>query len=299
MKPDVKGPWIALYTKTIYSETFNHLTCAERSVFLQGFFLAARMEYDCLYNGRFYHVRPGQFVISQRDLAKQCGEGCTRKIVRSTIDKLVASHTWAQSRAKSGAQSPNLITFINWSVYQHPVKERAQSRAQQGAQLGPTDTPQPCFKSEENHALQGSYKVYTQTREKSSPQPETDPIDVQGVQDAWTSICVPAGLHGVRDWSAWNDRIRTAWKRIAASKDPAWAILTPLDRFKDLFTHASKVGFLTGGNDRKWKADLEFVLRPLSVDRIMTGFYEDRPKEKYNPNKSATDVHMWDNVKGW
>jgi len=159
MTPDYKGPWIALYTKTAHSETFNGLTCVERSVFLQGFLLAARMEYDCLYNKHYYHILPGQFVISLRDFAEQCGDGCSLKIVRSTIDKLTLAQTWAHGRAGRGAQSPSLITFINWGVYQRPLNERAQSRAHDKAQLGHTDTPQPLIKGGENDALHGSYKV--------------------------------------------------------------------------------------------------------------------------------------------
>jgi hypothetical protein len=161
MTPDTKGPWIALYTKTIYSQTFNFLTCVERSVFLQGFLLAARMEYDCLYKRRFYHILPGQFVISQRDLATQCGEGCTRQIVRSTIDKLVAAQTWTHQRAKSGAQSPSLITFINWSVYQRPLTMTTQSRTHRATKLQPTDGIQPLINGGENASLHSSYKDVT------------------------------------------------------------------------------------------------------------------------------------------
>ena len=143
MTPEAKGPWIALYTKTVYSQTFNLLTCAERSVFLQSFLLAARMEYDCSYKGHFYHILPGQFVISLRDLAEQCGEGCSLKIVRDTISKLVASGTWTHERVQSRAQSPSLITFINWGVYQRPLTSRAQLGAHDRAQLGHTDGIQP------------------------------------------------------------------------------------------------------------------------------------------------------------
>lgn len=111
---------------------------------------------------------------------------------------------------------------------------------------------------------------------KSSPLPKSlDPTNYQGFQDAWTSICVSAGLHGVRDWSTWYERIRGAWNRIAVSKDPSWSALSPLERIRDLFTHAARLPFLAGDNSRKWKADLEFVLRPLSIDRIMGGYYRD------------------------
>jgi len=171
MKPDSKGSWIALYTKTLYSETFNRLSCAERSVFLQCFFLAARMEYDCAYNGRFYHLLPGQFVISQRDLAKQCGEGCTRQIVRGAISKLVDLKTITHSRPQSGTQSPSLITFINWSVYQHTPKLTTQSRTQSTTQLQPSDTLQQLMNGGEN----APYKVGTVLKEGLVQKTEMSP----------------------------------------------------------------------------------------------------------------------------
>jgi len=111
---------------------------------------------------------------------------------------------------------------------------------------------------------------------KSSLLPKPlDSTNYQGFEDAWISICVSAGLHGVRDWSTWHERIKGAWNRIAASKDSSWSVLSPLERICDLFTHAAKIPFLAGDNSRKWKADLEFVLRPLSIDRIMGGYYCD------------------------
>ena len=38
------------------------------------------------------------------------------------------------------------------------------------------------------------------------------------------------------------------------------------------------------------------LFRPSNFDRYLN---QVEPQEKYNPNKSATDVHMWDNIKGW
>ena len=164
MTPDYKGPWVALYIKTIYGKTFNQLSCAERSVFLQGLFLAARVEYDCSYDGHFYHVLPGQFVVSQRGLAKQCGEGCSRQIVRDTISKLEADGTWTCLRTQSGPQSPSLITFMHWGLYQRPLKRTTQSRTHRTTQLQPTDSIQPLMNGGENDALPCSYNVDTQTR---------------------------------------------------------------------------------------------------------------------------------------
>jgi hypothetical protein len=152
------------------------------------------MEYDCLYNKHYYHLLPGQFVISQRELAQQCGDGCSRKIVRSTIDKLVTAQTWAHSRAQSGAQSPSLITFINWSVYQRPLNERAQSRAHSRAKLGPTDTPQPLINGGENASLQGSYKVGTKGPSLNGFKIESQKLTTQTLEEkTWAGI--PSGSY--------------------------------------------------------------------------------------------------------
>lgn len=159
MKSDSLGPWIKLYTKTSHSKTFSELTFLQRSVFFQMLLMAARMEYDCIYGGHTYHLQPGQFVISLRDLAATCGKDCSLKIVRDTISKLAAAQTLTQFRAQSRAQSPSLITFINWSVYQRPLRERAQSRAHHRAQLGHTGGIQPLMNSGQNAALEGSKKV--------------------------------------------------------------------------------------------------------------------------------------------
>jgi uncharacterized phage protein (TIGR02220 family) len=167
MKPDIKGPWIALYTKTADSDSFQTLSCAERSVFLQSFFMAARMEYDCVYHRRTYHLLPGQFVCTLPDLAQRCGRGCSVKIVRRTLDKLKACLTWADGRADERADAPHLVTFINWGVYQWQPPMRADDRALPRNSIGQTDGTQSPFAPTENDALPSHYKVITQTRQKS------------------------------------------------------------------------------------------------------------------------------------
>jgi len=167
MKPDVKGPWIALYTKTADSDSFQTLSCAERSVFLQSFFMAARMEYDCVYHRRTYHLLPGQFVCTLPDLAQRCGRGCSVKIVRRTLDKLKACLTWADGRADERADAPHLVTFINWGVYQWQPPMRADDRALPRNSIGQTEGIQSPFAPTENDALPSHYKVITQTRQKS------------------------------------------------------------------------------------------------------------------------------------
>ena len=165
MTPDYKGPWVALYAKTTDSKAFMELTCVERSVFFHTFLLAARTERDFLYHQRSYHLLPGQFVITISDLAQQCGYGCTEKIVRRTVDKLVKYQTWAHQRADGRADAPNLITFINWSCYQLSIGKRADGRADGRADEGHTEGTLPLSTTDgKNSNKEGTLVFGTQTR---------------------------------------------------------------------------------------------------------------------------------------
>jgi uncharacterized phage protein (TIGR02220 family) len=142
MKPDGKGPWVALYRKTGSSDTFLSLSCAERSIFLQSLFLAAGTEYDCLYHGRTYRLLPGQFVTTLDDLAKKCGRGCSIKMVRRTLDKLKEAQTWADNRVSKRADAPHLVAFSNWASYQLGYGHRADERADDRHTLGQDECQQ-------------------------------------------------------------------------------------------------------------------------------------------------------------
>ena len=54
--------------------------------------------------------------------------------------------------------------------------------------------------------------------------------------------------------------------------------------FGELFGLASKSDFLNGVNDRGWRADFDFILKPKNRQKILEGGYEnvkkDEPKEK-------------------
>lgn len=104
-------------------------------------------------------------------------------------------------------------------------------------------------------------------------EPDQDPVPYQDLVDLWRSVCVPAGMHNVRDVDRLKAKMKAAWYRMEQSKDPELVTLDTLGRFKALLTKAAGSAFLCGHNDRQWAADMEFVLRPLSVERIMDGYY--------------------------
>lgn len=87
-------------------------------------------------------------------------------------------------------------------------------------------------------------------------------------------------------------RLMEAWNEFSSlPKIKAWttARKTSLSaRMKDQFflenwlpaiERASRSPFLTGSNDRGWKADIEFFLQPNSVAKIMEGKYDQSAKQ--------------------
>lgn len=53
-----------------------------------------------------------------------------------------------------------------------------------------------------------------------------------------------------------------------------------LEQFKEICAIANKSDFLTGNNDRNWKADFDFIIRPDKAVSILEGKYSYKQKDK-------------------
>ena len=53
-----------------------------------------------------------------------------------------------------------------------------------------------------------------------------------------------------------------------------------IEQFKEICVIANKSDFLTGNNDRNWKADFDFVIRPDKAVSILEGKYNFKKKDK-------------------
>ena len=97
--------------------------------------------------------------------------------------------------------------------------------------------------------------------EGPTPKPKA-PDGCSVVVDLWREICVPAGMPDVNP-GAWGKSTKA--KASKAAKDP--------DELRALFVRASKAPHLRGENDRRWKADLLWVLG-TGRERIDAGRYD-------------------------
>ena len=65
-----------------------------------------------------------------------------------------------------------------------------------------------------------------------------------------------------------------------------------IEQFKEICVIANKSDFLTGNNDRNWKADFDFVIRPDKAVSILEGKYNFKKKDKMDGF-----IKLWEEAK--
>jgi hypothetical protein len=77
------------------------------------------------WKGEKYKAKPGQFVTSLENIAKECGKGVSVQNVRTALTRFEKLEFLTNESTKTG----RLITIANWEVYQS-VEENQQSDQQ-------------------------------------------------------------------------------------------------------------------------------------------------------------------------
>lgn len=222
------------------------------------------------------------------------GTGMSKPHVARAIGKLVQRGLIEKTIANLGNAKPTRYQFnkhtAEWKAVPKQAPHSAKTGTAQGEEQQQTTVSQAVVPQTDPVPKQAPPPVpkqaLTTTREdtekkvpkdkvlwQDDPDLEPDPVPYQDLVNLWRSVCVPAGMHNVRDVDRLKPKMKAAWTRMEQSKDPELVTLDTLGRFKALLTKAAGSAFLCGHNDRQWAADLEFVLRPLSVERVMDGYY--------------------------
>lgn len=90
---------------------------------------------------------------------------------------------------------------------------------------------------------------------------------IDGLVDMYNSICIK--LPKVR---ALTDKRKTSVEKLYKKYD--------LDTFKKVFEIANTSSFLTGDNDRGWKADFDWLLQEEKFIRVLEGKYDSKRKKQ-------------------
>lgn len=109
-----------------------------------------------------------------------------------------------------------------------------------------------------------SQKPFSKGFLKHSKQKE---FKIDGLVDMYNSICI--NLPKVR---ALTDKRKTSVEKLYKKYD--------FDTFKKVFEIANTSSFLTGDNDRGWKADFDWLLQEEKFIRVLEGKYDGRRKKQ-------------------
>lgn len=102
--------------------------------------------------------------------------------------------------------------------------------------------------------------------ESASPR-AADPPPFQGILKAWNGVAQKAGLPEAEELTRPRQvAVRARWQ------SPLWR-----SRWQEALGKVPGSGFLKGDNDRGWRANLDWFLRPGTVAKLLEGAYHGKP----------------------
>jgi hypothetical protein len=231
--------------------------------------------------GKRIEIKPGQVLGASAWLARRWN--WTRKTVRNFIARLERHHMLEVQAALEAVfrgpdpglgldcvgsetghyngNQPNVLTVCNYETYQ--VGERPEGppegppKGHQGATEGPH------LKKERRKEIEKENPLTPLA--SFDPEASGDPVDASVVQAAFDAYNATAKRCGLSQATTLTDDRR---KKIKDRLDTYG-----LDGWTRAMANIEKSAFLTGKNDKKWKASLEFVLQASSFNKLHDGVY--------------------------
>lgn len=133
--------YFKIWRSLIEDPIFLHSTPAQIKVLIAILSIVSWKERKWDDFGHKFVIKPGQIYISTRDLAKLCGDGITRDLVRSALKRFEKLGFLTQHCPQYSAQSKTLITVVNWDKYQGSDNGTPQYLPQYLPQYDPSTTP--------------------------------------------------------------------------------------------------------------------------------------------------------------
>jgi len=195
-------------------------------------------------------------------------EGRVARLHRSAKGAAATKDKWA--KLKNGAPSTLQAGLEQASSLVQAGPEQASSTLEPGSNHAQFNSIQ--FNSdqegEESDSPDGAPPLLT------AENSEEDPLGLTAVKpkpgeviDLWNEICAP------KDFARCRPTARRA-TGIRARLD----ILPTLKHWREFFDQVAASPFLSGQNDRGWKANIDWVLNETNATKILEGNYSTKPK---------------------
>lgn len=202
--------------------------------------LAGHEEKQWIWKGKKFCTHPGQFITSLDSLAKKAGVSV--RSVRTALANFEKLDFLTSQSTKTG----RLITVVNWALYQSRDEETTNEATndRQSTDKAPTTT--------KNNKNNKKYKERVETADA-----------VTSLVNEYHSRC-----------SLLPKVIKVTDKRQRAVK--ARLSDDGLDTLLQVFDRANQSAFLTGNNDRGWKADFDWLINQTNMAKVLEGKYDNK-----------------------
>lgn len=230
------------------------------------------------HKGRPLDLKRGQVLAGRAFLAERWGWG--EKQVRIFLD-LLASENMVE-KGQSNGHFANVITICNYEKYQSPDKaeqpdegpEQGQSAASAGPVQGQTLTISTITtngtKIEDTDA---------DASECASAAPSRKPVEPQPVIEAFEAYLAVAAEYGLSQPRTLTPAMRKSiGARLREHTPGGW---------QDMLDGLAASEFLRGKNERGWRANLDWIVKPANFSKIVSGNYDNRESTEYRYGQPA------------
>jgi hypothetical protein len=202
------------------------------------------------YKGHRLTLKRGQLAISQRDMADEMDRD------KGWIERLwrrLKSEAMIEADCKAGIA---VITICNYDDYQ-PARE---TRKADGEAPYEADARQ-AQGTEQVREIREELNSVSNDTVPPEAQNDDEPVKPEHVIEAWNAMAETCGVHKARMTVDRRKKLLTFIKK------------NTVDDITEAIWAVPKSRFLCGDNDRDWRADIDVILTPRKLTKLLEGSY--------------------------
>jgi hypothetical protein len=195
-------------------------------------------------------LQPGELIVSEEELARLCGRGTSRKVVRTALRRLEAGGFLVRRRALPAGQCPSIITIKDYGrllmVAQEKGPQAGQLEGGEAALLGPGEGHGG---APIEQGRQGNTEELLLSPAATATAEDRSEWQNLGRDDSLLVACLPCVGKGPREFTV-TERMLAGWReafpgidlRVEVMKAKCWLDANPRKRK----THSGAERFLLG-----------------------------------------------------
>jgi hypothetical protein len=237
---------------------------------------------------RLLPVKKGQLITGRKELSKNTG--LSEQSIRTCLAKLKSTN---EITIKS-TNKYSLITINKYEQYQTHPQSQPQPQSESQDQTEPHHQPATNQQSTSNQPAINQQST-TNKKDKNIKKDKK-------VKNTKYSIVVPPVFEKINFFEIYHSSCPNLPKILIQSETRKKMISARISEFGEekllqVFKLVGESDFLNGKNEKKWNADLDWILKPANFIKILENKYKNKLQshEDFKPNDPrASQIKGWD-----